>query len=176
MAVTTDILRTYRAPRQVVRDLLGMGQREERAFAFLMAACFLVLIAQLPRLSRDAHLGLIVPTDAEAAELAAGGWSPFHQAIAYEVLSWLIVWPLLFYLIAAVLHLIRKAMGSAVSAYETRLAVFWAFLAATPLALLFGLTRGFIGEGPQAALVGALWIGVFVVFVAAGFRAGGRAA
>lgn len=172
MAVTTDILRSYRTPRQVVRELLGMGEREDRAFAYLMLACVLVFVAQLPRLSRKAHLETNTQTAEETAELAAGGWSYLHQLVAYEVLAWLIVWPLFFYLIALVLHIARRALGSKASPFQTRLALFWAFLAASPLALLFGLTTGFVGPGPQATLVGALWIGGFVIFVAAGFRAG----
>ena len=175
MAVTTDILRTYRAPRQVVRDLLGMGEREDRAFAYLMIGCLLVFVAQLPRLSRTAHLRETNRTAEEAAELAEGGWTTLHQLVAYEVLAWLIVWPLLFYFIGFVLHQIRRAMGAQVSPFQTRLALFWAFLASTPLALLFGLTTGFIGPGTQAAIVGALWLGAFVIFVFAGFRASAEA-
>ncbi|MFT5631517.1 MAG: hypothetical protein ACI9HB_002698, partial [Gammaproteobacteria bacterium] len=30
MAVTTDIMRTWRGPRAVMRDLLDQGQREDR--------------------------------------------------------------------------------------------------------------------------------------------------
>ena len=54
MAVTTDIMRTWRGPRTVMRDLLNHGQREDRALAYLMAACIMIFIAQWPRLSRIA--------------------------------------------------------------------------------------------------------------------------
>jgi hypothetical protein len=37
--VSTDIVRTYRAPRRVVREKLANGEREDRALATLMAAC-----------------------------------------------------------------------------------------------------------------------------------------
>ncbi len=172
MAVTTDILRTYRAPRQVVRDLMGMGQREDRAFAYLLIACLLVFVAQLPRLSRKAHLEAQTQTEAEAAELAAGGWSYMHQLVAYEVLAWLIVWPLFFYFIAFLLHLIRRVFGSIASPFQTRLALFWGFLAAVPLGLLFGLMAGFVGPGVQSSAVGAIWLGTFALFVVQGLRAG----
>ena len=56
MAVTRNITATYRGPGRVVTDLLAMGQREDRALAYLMAGCVTVFIAQMPRLAREAHL------------------------------------------------------------------------------------------------------------------------
>jgi hypothetical protein len=176
MAVTTDILRTYRAPRQVVRDLLAMGPREDRAIAYVMVACLLVFVAQLPRLSRKALIEERTPTvmTSEQMEAHLQGWSAFDRLVTYEFVAWLMVWPLAFYGIALVVHGIRRIMGSTATGYETRLALFWAFLAAVPLGLLFGLTMGFIGPGPQASLVGVLWIAAFLIFAVAGLMAGGR--
>ena len=54
MSVTTDIVRTWRRPRLVMRDLLAQGRREDRAIAFLMISCFLIFVAQWPRLRRVA--------------------------------------------------------------------------------------------------------------------------
>ena len=56
MAVTRNITATYRRPGQVVTGLLAMGQREDRALAYLMAGCIVVVVAQMPRLAREAHL------------------------------------------------------------------------------------------------------------------------
>ncbi|NKX72530.1 YIP1 family protein, partial [Rhodobacteraceae bacterium R_SAG3] len=55
MAVTTDITATYRGPRKVIARLLAMGPREDRLLAFVMGACVLMFIAQMPRLAREAH-------------------------------------------------------------------------------------------------------------------------
>ena len=44
------------------------------------------------------------------------------------------------------------------SAYGARLALFWTVLVVSPLMLLYGLTRGFIGNGPEATLVGVVVI------------------
>ena len=52
MALTVDIVRTWRAPRAVIRGLLNQGRREDRAVAFVMIACFLIFVAQWPRLKR----------------------------------------------------------------------------------------------------------------------------
>ena len=48
--------------------------------------------------------------------------------------------------------------------WALRLALFWALLAASPLMLLHGLVRGFIGESTPQMIVGALWFVVFMWF------------
>jgi hypothetical protein len=153
MAVTTDILRTWRKPRRVMRGLLAMGQREDRALAYLMAACIIIFIAQWPRLSRLA-----------AGFEGMGGATPeLSQLVAYEFLGWLIVWPLMFYMIAAVSHVATKIFGGQGTWYSARLALFWALLATTPAALLYGLMAGFVGPDQGTSLVGIIWIGSFTV-------------
>ena len=61
MAVTTDIVRTWRNPRSVMRDLLARGTREDRAVAYLFAGCLVTFIAQWPRMSRQAAGFDVVP-------------------------------------------------------------------------------------------------------------------
>ncbi len=142
MSVFRDILRSWKAPRTIVRGLLAQGQREDRAIAYLMIGCLLIFIAQLPRLARTAHLEDI----------------GLDRLVAYEFLAWLIVWPLAFYGLAALSHLAAKLLGGRGDWFSARLALFWALLAATPAALLYGLTTGLIGPGPQAALTGSIWL------------------
>ncbi|MER3352422.1 MAG: hypothetical protein RLQ73_00450, partial [Hoeflea sp. D1-CHI-28] len=48
--------------------------------------------------------------------------------------------------------------------YGSRLALFWAFLAASPLLLLYGLVAGFIGPGAGLTGVGVGWVAVFLWF------------
>lgn len=158
MTVTTDILRTWRHPRTVVRGLMAMGPREDRAVVYLLAGCFLVFVAQWPRLSRTAYLQ----------------GDEFDRLIAYEFLAWLVVWPLMFYLVAALLFLALRLWRPDMQPYQTRVALFWAFLAASPAGLLYGLTAGMIGPGPAAQAVGVIWIAAFVAFAAAGLREAGR--
>ena len=152
MAATNDILRSWTGPRAVMRKLLALGPREDRALAYLMVGCLVIFVAQWPRLSRRTYLD----------------GTPLEQLIAYEFVSWLIVWPLVLYLIALVIYVLMRATGPGIGAFQVRLALFWAVLAASPAALLYGLTAGFIGTGPAAQVTGALWLGALAVFVVAG--------
>ena len=154
MSVTADMVRTWRRPRAVMRDLLAHGLREDRALAYLMVACTVIFIAQWPRLSRLAA-GFDLAPGAEAPELS--------RLIAYEFVGWLTVWPLMFYAIAALSHLIAKMFGGKGSFYTARLALFWSLLATTPAALLYGLTAGFLGASTQTHIVGAIWMGALAV-------------
>lgn len=160
MPVTRDITATYRGPGKVMHRLLQMGQREDRALAILMAACALVFIAQLPRLSREAHL-----TGQELNMLLGG-----------TLLAWVIIAPLLFYILAAVSHVIARLLGGKGEGYGARLALFWALLASSPLILLHGLVAGFIGDGTALDAVGLIWLVMFLWFWGSGLRQAERPA
>jgi hypothetical protein len=153
LAVSTDIMRTYRAPRQVLREKLARGAREDRALATLMGACFLIFVSRWPVASREAFLDPSVPLEARIGS--------YLQGIMF-------FWPLLAYAIAALSHLIAKVFGGRGSWFGARLALFWALLAASPLWLLNGLVEGLIGPGPALSLVGPIAFGAFLVFWGAG--------
>jgi len=159
MVVTSDIAATYRGPGRVVRRLREMGQREDRALAFLMAGCVLVFIAQMPRLAREAH-----ETGQE-----------LNMLMGASLLAWVIFAPILFYVIAALSHLVARVAGGKGDWYGARLALFWALLAAAPVLLLHGLVAGLIGPGPALDTVGGLALGVFLWFWLAGLRQAERA-
>jgi hypothetical protein len=154
MPVTRDIVATYRGPRRVVRRLLDIGEREDRALVMLVAACVVVFVAQWPRLAREAHL-----TGQDLNPLLGGA-----------LMAWLFIAPLLLYAIALISHGIARLIGGRGTAYGARLALFWAFLAASPLILLHGLVAGFIGPGPGLQGVGLIWCGVFGWFWLSGLR------
>jgi hypothetical protein len=154
MAVTTDILRTWCGPRSVMRDLLAMGPREDRSIAYLMVACLLVFVAQWPRLVRTAEL-----TGAE-----------FDRLIAYEFMAWMMIWPLLFYVMAASMVLIMRPFGYRVPGHAARLALFWSFLAAAPMGLFYGLLTGLNGDSAATQLIGCLWIAAFLFFLIQSIR------
>lgn len=160
MPVTRDIAATYRAPRAVFRRLLSLGPREDRALAILMAGCVIVFVAQWPRLSREAHL-----TGQELNPLLGG-----------TLMAWVMIAPLLFYVLAFLSLLVLRALGRRCGGYATRIALFWAFLAASPLILLHGLVAGFLGEGIELSVVGALWVGVFLWFWISNLREAGWSA
>lgn len=146
MAASRDILATYRGPRRVVRRLRDMGEHEGRALAMLMAACVLLFVAQWPRLSRQAF-----ETGQELAPLMGA-----------TLLAVVVFLPLVFYLLALLSRLILRLFGWAGNGFGARLALFWALLASSPLALLYGLTAGFVGPGAAVTAVYLVWGVVFM--------------
>jgi len=148
MPVTTDIIATYRGPRQVMARLLAMGAREDRALAILMGGCVLVFTSQMPKLAREAHI------TGQDLNMLLGG----------ALFGWIFIAPLLLYTVSWLTHLIARLLRGKGDSYGARLALFWALLAASPLVLLNGLTAGFIGPSPALNLVGGLWLLVFLWF------------
>lgn len=149
MPVSRDMGRMFRRPRVVVRELFAMGPREDRAIAWLMIGCFLVFLSRLPALQRNA--------------VEAG--SNFQQDTIYAFFALMMIAPLMFYLIAAVIFLIAKLLRPAITAYGARLAIFWGWLAATPIALFYGLLVGFNGlDHPGTIMIGAVWLIVLLWF------------
>lgn len=160
MAVSTDIVQSWRNPRAVMRRLLSMGRREDRALAILMAGCGLIFVAQWPRLSREAYLDPSIPLDAR---------------IGGALFAWIFWAPILAYLIGALSHFIARSFGGKGSWYSARLALFWAILASSPAWLLHGLVAGFMGPGPAQMLVGAGLLLAFAVIWAMCFSEAERA-
>lgn len=155
MPVTRDIVASYKGPGRVVARLLTMGQREDRALAILMAACTVIFVAQWPRLARQAHLD-------PSIEL--------NMLLGATLLAWVMIAPLLMYVLAFLSHLIARAAGGRGTGYGARIALFWALLASSPLILLQGMVAGFIGAGPALSAVGFVWLVVFVWFWLSGLR------
>lgn len=157
MPVTRDIVATYRGPGRVLHGLLSMGEREDRALAIVMAGCFVAFISSWPGLQRQAHF-----TGEELNPLLGGA-----------LMAWMFVAPLLFYAIALISYFVLRAIGGKLGGFDARLALFWAFLAASPLLLLHGLVAGFIGPGLEKNIVGALWIAIFLWFWISGMKVAG---
>lgn len=155
MSVTTDILRSYRAPREVLRRLRGQSgtRREARILVYLMIACALIFVAQWPRLGREAHLDESVPLEG----LMAGA-----------LFGWVFIAPLAFYLLAALLTLCVKLVNRAVDGFDVRLALFWALLVASPLALLNGLATSMVATPGAILLTGGFMAVVFLGVLLAG--------
>ena len=153
MSVALDILRTYRAPRQVLRGRVSGPAREDRALAVLMGGCVLMFAAQWPRLSREAFLDDSIGLQA----LLAGA-----------LFGWVLIAPLFFYCLALLTIWSLKLAGSVATGFEIRMALFWALLASCPMWLLTGLMAGFIGPGGVTTGVGVLAFAAFLVFWVAG--------
>jgi hypothetical protein len=147
MGLVADIVRSLRyGPRAVVREQLDQGANESRVLAFLMIGCALIFVAQWPRLMREAQLT----------------GDDFTRLVAYALLGWLAIWPLVFYGLATLAHAVSRAMGGQGTPFGARLAMFWSWLAAAPLGLLTGAVAGFTGASVLTNLMGAAWLLVFV--------------
>lgn len=155
MAVSTDILRSYRAPRAVVRGLQQGQRREARILVYLMIACALFFVAQWPRLARQSHLDDTVPLEA---------------MMAGALFGLVFLAPLIFYAVGALLALAMGLFVARIDGFDVRLALFWALLVISPLALLQGLVSGMLGQGSQAALTGGVVFAVFIAVLVAGLR------
>ena len=155
MAVTQDILASYRRPGEVVLRRSAGEPREDRALIIVMVACILIFVAQWPRLSREAFL------TGQEFDILVGG----------ALMGWLFLMPLFLYGLAGLSHLMAKLMGGQASWFEARIALFWALLAASPLWLLWGLVAGFIGPGIALNLVGVIALGAFLTIWIVGLLA-----
>jgi hypothetical protein len=153
VSIVLDIVRTYRAPRDILARQIGSHVREDRALAVLMGACILIFVAQWPRLAREAHVDDSIGLDA----LLAGA-----------LFAWLFLAPLMFYLLSLLVHGALRLFRRPAEGYAVRMALFWGLLAAAPLFLFTGLTAGFVGPGPALNLVGGLAFGALVVFWVSG--------
>lgn len=145
MAVTDEILRSWRGPRAVIRRQLP-SITEARVLSYLLAATVLIIIAQAPRLSREAHFD---PS------------TPFEPRMLAAALGILAVVPFAAYLLAGLSHLIAQVFGGQGTWLGARLALFWTLLALAPLFLLHGLVAGFIGPGLQLNAVGLFLVLAF---------------
>lgn len=159
MALTSDIVATYRAPAQVMRRHLTGPQQESRALIFVMLACVLLFVSQWPRLAREAALSPDMPRDA---------------IFGAALLGWVFIMPLVFYGLAALSHLVARLLGGRGTWYRARVALFWTLLALSPVWLFHGLVAGFIGPGAALTAVSVLAIGLFVVFWGVALRVAER--
>ena len=137
----------------MLRARIGTSEREDRALAMLMGACFLIFVAQWPRLSREAFEDPTIELNA----LMAGA-----------LFGWVLFAPLFFYTVALIAHWALQAFRRNSTGYKSRIALFWALLAASPMWLLSGLMSGFVGPSPGTVLVAVVALGAFVVFWGSG--------
>ncbi|WP_209427625.1 YIP1 family protein [Pararhodobacter sp. SW119] len=156
MSLSTDILRSYRAPRLVVREQLAAGRREDRVLVYLMLACVLIFFAQWPGVTRAAQIDPSVPLQAR---------------IGGALMGVLFVLPLLSYALALFIWLALRLVVP-VSAYGVRLALFWAVLAITPLMLVQAALSSALGaSGGGMQLFGFVVLAGFLFILFGGLRA-----
>jgi hypothetical protein len=131
-----------------MREHLGRGVLEARSLAFLIIGCLLVFVAQWPRHARTVQMS----------------GDEFARLAAYDILAWLVIWPLVFYFLAWITYVVSRATGGRGTTGTARLAMFWSWLAASPLALLTGIAFGATGPSVLTNLAGLTWVAVFGTF------------
>lgn len=146
MALIPDIIDSWHAPAKGLRRHLARPRSEPFAFTFLVTFLLISFVAQWPSASRTAYLH---PDQ------------PMVQTLVATGLALLATIPL-WYGLAALSHLIARALGGKGTWYGARLALFWALVTVSPAMLLQGLTAGFLGQGPQAT---ALNIAIGLAFL-----------
>lgn len=140
MTVTTDLVATWRRPREILRQHLARGKSEPFAFSLLLVFLVLAFVGQWPVAAREAHFA------GEASAL------PRILPRAMAVLATIPVW----YALAALSRLVARTLGGQGTWYGARIALFWALASVGPLMLLQGLVSGMIGPGPALTLVTVL--------------------
>lgn len=153
MSVTTDIVRSWRNPRAVIRSHLARERSEPWAFSLLVAFMVVAFVAQWPGASRNAYFTPEMPISAQMFAIGMG------------MLAFIPAW----YLLAAIGHWIAKAINGQGDHYRARLALFWAMVTVSPLMLLLGLVKGMIGPGPALLTVtvvtGAAFLGFWILYL-----------
>lgn len=141
MPITTDIICVWKTPRRFIRAKLEYGQREDRVLAVLMGASTLIFLSQWPNLLRQAQFAPDIPLDARL-----GG----------ALFASLFLFPLFAYAMAALSRVIVWVLSRKGSWFASRVALFWALLAISPLMLLNGVLSGLIGPGILTQIYGII--------------------
>ncbi len=139
-----------------MRRLIAANARdprpEARGFIYLLVGCLIIYLSQVP--------------DLVAQGTGAEGEAPMDARLAITFFAWLFVWPLIFYGVAGLSHLIAKAFGGAGQGVNARLALFWSVLVISPLFLLralAGLAGSFQAQAVLSALVAIAFLAIWVL-------------
>ena len=114
-----------------------------------MGACLLTYVAQWPYLARQAHL--------DGFDL--------QTSLAASLLAWLLIAPLLLYTLALIVYFFHRVLGRGKSSAQVRMGLFWSFFAASPLMMLLGIVKGFLGSGAAENIVGFAWLMMLAYFI-----------
>ena len=153
--MTNDIFATYRRPARVLRRRIDNAPSEAGALVLLIVTCILIFVSQWPWLSIQSKIDPSIP---------------FQARVTGALMAWIFIVPLAAYALSWITYLFLRLLGTRATAFEARMALFWALLAATPLWLLWGMLRAIVVEGPGIEIVGFLAFAAFVIFWSTGLR------
>lgn len=154
MSLVKSIITSYRDPAPVYQRMWAGGVEERTNLALVMGVCVTGFVSAWPGLSRQAFLT----------------GEPLDQLMGGALLGWVMIAPLLLYVIALMMFFVSRIWRSALNVAQVRRVLFWSLTVASPLMLLHGLVAGFIGVGPAKTVVGFVWAAVVIRTAAIGFR------
>ena len=154
MSLVQSILHSYANPAPVFKRMWAGGVEERTNLALVMGACAAGFVSAWPSLSRQSFIT----------------GDPLDQLMGGALLGWVMIAPLMLYVLAFMLFLLSRIWSSAASSAQVRRILFWALVVGTPVLLLHGLVAGFIGAGTAKTIVGAIWMGVILRTIIVGFR------
>jgi hypothetical protein len=153
MSLTRNILRSYRVPRDVLRDLLRGDLREPQVLFFGTLACGMIFVAQWPGLQRATMLD---PS------------TTFEQRMGAVLFATMFLLPLVLYGVAGLLQLGLRVARARVPGLWVRAAFFWSLLSVTPLMLAqAAISLGHVAAGRAFGLV---VLGVFLYILIQSLR------
>ena len=130
----------WRDPRAAMARQIAEGLSERRALLHLFLACGLGFVASLPGAVRKAQGLGDVP-------------EPLAGTVSAHLFGYLFLAPLLFYGLAALLHLAARAFGGRGGFLGARAALFWAALLGAPIALALALAGALLEIAGGAGLL-----------------------
>ena len=148
MALSQDVIGSWRHPRVVIRRLLAKGSSEPFAFGLLATGLILLFVSLTPFLAREAYLHPEQPLVQRLVGAAL--------AITATVPFW--------YALAAIAHLVALVFGGKGGFFGGRLALFWAIVITSPFNLILGLLQGLAGQTQGVTLLGLMVFGTFLAF------------
>ena len=131
MSFVANIFRSYRAPRQVMREQIDHGVKEAQTLFIGMMFCFLNFLANTPERNMIARETGADPVGSMAANFV----------------STVFLLLLFMYLLAWAVNLSFQLITKRVDPPITRRACFWAALVTSPLVLITGLLIPFAPDG-----------------------------
>lgn len=148
MSTSREILRAYRGFGASMRRQMESAPGEERLLVYVATACLIMFAARVPNL----------------LELSAAQATPEVSANAVFITNLVgsfFFAPLLLYGIAALSHVFARSFSGQGTFFHARLALFWALLVVSPLALLSTILETAI---PVEWLAQVLWLVKFLFF------------
>lgn len=157
MSAIRDVLVGYLCPKKIARKRLAETASEGQALGYLISACLLLYIAQIPEMVRD--------------DMTAVSEHPLVGIAAGRLLGIAVFAPLLFYALAGLAGLALRMGSNRVSWMRSRIALFWALLAVAPVAMALGILRG-LTDAQFVLLPASIAVaGLFLLFWISGLKA-----